>query len=98
MIRGGEPTLLRACALELTGAIEARCDGVQEGVLGGQEALHHRHGDPWCAVGLQRAEGHTTISGAVGKCGQWRRLAPAAGEHIYSEVGAERWRPLIPSA
>lgn len=30
----------------LTGAVEARCDGVQEGVLRGQEALHHRHFHP----------------------------------------------------
>ena len=29
----------------LTGAVEARGDGVQEGVLGGQEPLHHRHDD-----------------------------------------------------
>lgn len=29
--------------VRLTCAIKACCDGVQKGVLWGQEALHHRH-------------------------------------------------------
>lgn len=33
-------------SIVLTSAVETSGDGVQEGVLRGQEALHHRHVDP----------------------------------------------------
>lgn len=89
----------------LTGAIEACRDGVQKGVLGGQEALHHRHLDP--DVGRPtagsrshhpriRAGGFQGLSAGAGDF-EGDRVVAAAGTHIYSRKKRKKHPPLSPS-
>ena len=81
--------LILSVSLVLTGAIEACRDGVQKGVLRGQEALHHRHLDPdvgWPTAGCRSHHPRGTAGGFQGAGGDFEgdSPVPAAGTHIYS--------------
>lgn len=80
-------------SIALTGAIKACCDGVQKGVLWGQEALHHRHLDPgvgWPTAGWRlhhprgTAGGFQGVSAGAGGDFEGDSPVPVAGTHIYS--------------
>lgn len=80
-------------SIVLTGAIKACCDGVQKGVLWGQEALHHRHLDPgvgWPTAGWRlhhprgTAGGFQGVSAGAGGDFEGDSPVPVAGTHIYS--------------
>lgn len=80
----------------LTGAIKARSDGVQKGVLRGQEALHHRHLDPDVGQPTAGWRSHHPTGTAGGFLGLSAGAAgdfegdspvPVAGTHIYSNCG-----------
>lgn len=80
-------------SIVLTGAIEACRDGVQKGVLGGQEALHHWHLDPDVGrptAGLRshhpriRAGGFQGLSAGAGDFEADSPLL-VVGTHIYSK-------------
>lgn len=86
----------------LTGAIEACCDSVQKGVLGGQEALHHRHLDPdveWPTAGWRlhhlrcTAGGFRGVSAGAGGDDGGDSPVPAAGAHIYSHTSPSDTAP-----
>lgn len=77
-----------------TGAIEACCDGVQKGVLRGQEALHHRHLDPdvgrptagWRSHHPRgTAGGFQGLSAGAGGHFDGDSPVPVTGTHIYSQ-------------
>lgn len=81
----------RGVSIVLTGAIKASGDGVQKGVLWGQEALHHRHLDPdvgWPTAGWKLHHPRCTAGGfqgvSAGAGGDFEGLV--AGTHIYSHT------------
>lgn len=91
-----ERTRISCVSIVLTGAIEARSDGVQKGVLWGQEALHHRHLDP--DVGRPTAGwrshhprgttgGFQGLSAGAGGDFEGDSPVPVVGTHIYSTSG-----------
>ncbi len=91
-----ERTGISCVSSVLTGAIEARSNGVQKGVLWGQEALHHRHLDP--DVGRPTAGwrshhprgttgGFQGLSAGAGGDFEGDNPVPAAGTHIDSKSG-----------
>lgn len=80
----------QSVSIVLTGAIEARRDGVQKGVLRGQEALHHWHLDPDVGrptAGCRSHHPRNKAGGAAG-AGHFEGDSPAlvAGMHIYSKI------------
>lgn len=91
-------TASRSFWVALTGAVEARGDGVQEGVLWGQEALHHGHLGPDAGRPTAGWRSHHPGGAAGGFQGLWAgagetlRVAVQCrpGTHIYRGRGEKK--------